>query len=192
MQAIYLIRHGKTQANLEGRLSGHTDTDLVQDKLEITNKFKATLNPKPGYKVFSSPSIRAVETAKCFDSVYEIVEEFKELNFGLFENLTFDEIKSIYPNEFEIMIKESVNYHFPEGESFAKLIARASKALTQILESDKENDIVIFTHGGVIQSLLSYFMCGNESMYWNFRISNASVTKLYFCEGLPVLDKLNL
>lgn len=192
MQSIYFVRHGKTAANLEGRLSGQTNSNLIQSKEDIEDKLKKTLKPKPGYKVYSSPSIRAQKTAECFDINYEILEDFKELHFGLFEDLTFNEIKETYPEEFNKMINENVYYRFPQGESFAMVIARASNALAKIMEEEKEKDIVVFTHGGVIQSLLSYYLCGNESMYWNFRIGNTSVTQIYFCDGLAVVEKLNL
>lgn len=189
MQSIYLVRHAKTQANSQGRLCGLTQSSILDEPEEIKNTILPKLGELKNAVVISSPSLRALDTAKTFYNDIVIEDDFVEFNFGNFENMTFKEIENLYPEEYQKLCMEGLRYSYPNGENISSFIQRISIALEKAISSyPKKEKIVIMSHSGVIQGLLSYLLCGDEKLYWNFKIENCMVAKFYFCEGMPVIE----
>lgn len=189
MQYIYLIRHAKTEANKSGMLCGKTETELIESVEDIKFKLISKIGDLENALVISSPLKRARVTASVFDKDVIVEPGFCEFDFGDFDGKTFDYIKNSYPDEFEKLLKEGNNYQYPNGENIKSFLSRISKTYLESIEKYKDQEnIVIVSHSGVIQILLSYILTGNESLYWNFKIENCCVVKLYYCENTPVIE----
>ncbi len=178
MRKIYLIRHAKTQANLEGRFCGVTDSKIVEPKEKIQEKLQSKLPVEEMGKVFSSPSARAFETAGAIAEHVTIVEDLREIDFGLFENNTLQEIIEKFPNEFEKWSHAEGDYQFPEGDLFSNFFERVNGAFSKICAENPNDNITIFSHGGVIQAILSNLLVKDSSLFWKFKIENCGVTKI--------------
>lgn len=61
---IYIVRHGQTDWNLEGRYQGRTDIDLNETGIKQAEKIRQELKSVKFDKVFSSPLKRAYKTAQ--------------------------------------------------------------------------------------------------------------------------------
>ena len=87
---IYLIRHGKTKGNLEGRYIGRTDESLCEAGRENLKKYQY---PQVEM-VFTSPMKRCMQTAETIypGQQYQCIEEFRESDFGAFEGHTYKEL----------------------------------------------------------------------------------------------------
>lgn len=189
MQSIYLIRHAKTKANKYGVLCGRTESEVIQSIEEIKNEIKPKLEPLKSPVIISSPLKRAVDTASVFERTVLTEEGFLEFDFGKFEGKSFEYIKQNHSKEFEKILKEGNDYQYPSGENLSSFLNRVSNTYDKVLEKySNYNELVIVSHAGVIQMLLSYILAGDKTLYWNFRIKNCAVIKLYYCEGMPVIE----
>lgn len=158
---IYLIRHGLTDANKEGRFAGSTDVHLSEEGvaglLELTERYEY---PGVGL-VYSSPLKRAVETARLiYPAITPItVADLSEYSFGEFENKSLEELKLL--PKFKEWIKDSQNT-VPEGgepqEAFRKRIVEGIHSVILDMMKKKVSEAAVIAHGGVIMSLLS--ICG--------------------------------
>jgi len=151
---IYLIRHGETEWNKEGRLQGRTDIKLnqtgktqMQSVAEVLEKLEEDMD-----LIISSPLLRARESAEIIakELTYKIgnilVEPLLiERSFGVGEGLREEERVQKYPGD-----------NYPDMESFDDLISRGLMAFNKIVNSscDKQNVLVV-AHGAILYAMLT-------------------------------------
>lgn len=174
---IYLVRHGESEANFSGRFCGITNVELSLKGREEAVKAGNNLKNYKIEFVYSSPLKRAIDTAEIIcdrngiDLSEIMVEDcLIEVNFGLFENLTWDEIREQYREESENWILNKQKYKFPEGDSYADIIKRVSR----FIETIPDNSLVV-THFGVIQSILLYLNIADDTNLWDYVINNCDI-----------------
>src|SRR6185437_6982531 len=95
---LVLVRHGETVGNSSIRYHGRTDVALSE--LRAAREWLAARNGAGGFApVFTSPLVRAAEGARIIagrDAATTAIKEFVEVDFGLFEGLTAEEIAERY------------------------------------------------------------------------------------------------
>lgn len=151
---LYLIRHGQSAGNAEGRFGGHSPTplsDLGKEQAEITGRYLAKEKID---KIYSSDLIRAVQTAEPLSSILEIpitkTTAFRERKVGVLEGLTFDESKAKYPKDYYALVNRDIQHVITGGESYRQLLRRATGVLREILQIHRGERIAIFSHTGTI------------------------------------------
>ena len=160
---LYLIRHGQSAGNAEGRFGGHGPTplsDLGVQQAERTAKVLA----KEGIDViYSSDLVRAVQTAeplaKLLDIPINTSEAFRERHVGVLQGLTFDESRQQYPDDYYALINRNINHVITGGESYRQLLRRITGELRTILRSHPREKVAIFSHTGAI-CYLTLFLLG--------------------------------
>lgn len=157
---ISVIRHGMTEANEKGIYIGSTDMPLSQKGAsELCAKMDEYDYPVV-HRVYSSPLKRCTETAEILFPSTEmcIVEDLKELDMGIFENKSVDEL--VKRDDYKEWLKGGKDTRPPGGESLEEMTARTYKALHEII-MDMMNDglthCAMITHAGVISNMLSCF-----------------------------------
>lgn len=165
---IYLIRHLKTQGNLERRYIGRTDESLVQtpEQEARIREMKGTLPDVE--KVVASPMKRCLETAGLLYTGIPLVtcEDLRECDFGLFENKNYEELKSV--PEYQIWLDSEGILPFPGGEAHEEFCHRCTEGFEQMLEQcidDCCRSAAFVVHGGTIMAILERFSGGGESFY---------------------------
>ena len=98
--------------------------------------------------------------------------KLEEINFGIFEGLTFKEISEKFPDEVKKMEENWKDYNYITGESPKEMFQRAISFL-ETLDYSKNNLIV--AHWGIINCIISYFVSGSLDTYWKFEIKNGAV-----------------
>jgi len=171
---LFLIRHGQSAGNAEGRFGGHGPTPLSP----LGHKQAAAtagLLAKEGISViYSSDLLRAVQTAEPLSKALEIpVREsraFRERHVGVLEGLTFDESKAKYPSDYYALVRRNVQHVITDGESYRHLLKRAASELSDILRENQGEKIAIFSHTGAIcfltLHLLGAIHRGTRSTPW--------------------------
>jgi 6-phosphofructo-2-kinase len=111
--------------------------------------------------VWTSMLKRSVETAECFDEeVYDLKEMrmLNELNAGIAEGLTYEEIESQMPKEFEQRKLDKLRYRYPGagGESYLDVINRLRPIIVEV-ERMKDH-VLLVAHRVVARVLLAYFL----------------------------------
>jgi alpha-ribazole phosphatase len=153
VMAVQLIRHAPTAGNAEKRYIGaRTDEPLSPEGVLVASE-----NPDPTVKkVFTSPMVRCKQTAKLMfpNAEIEVIEDFREMDFGYFEGKNFNELADNY------LYTEWVNAMCepapPGGESLEDFNRRVRKAFSSLLKKHYPADIFIVAHGGTIMSIMSY------------------------------------
>jgi len=174
---LYLLRHGQSNANLSKRYCGITDVELsplgVKQAKEAALHFKG-INVS---KIYSSPLKRAYNTAEAVSQETGVqikTEEcLKEVNFGISENKTWDELVAQHKSETDNWIKLKHKYKFPMGEGYEDIIKRISVLMDKV-----EDNSVIVSHFGVIQSILLYYKIADDESIWDYVISNCDIVVL--------------
>lgn len=195
MRKIYLVRHGETNANVEKRYCGQTDVDLNHKGLRDAASIAKVLKNISLDSIVSSDLKRTLKTAELINEYHqlelELNPDFREINFGKFENLTFEEIGVKYPEEKVKMIKEKINYNFLEGESLSVLYKRVIKSFNKLLEAKENENILIVSHGGVIRMILTEILSGDLNNYWSVEVDNTRISTIVDHEGFLYLKNLN-
>ena len=171
-----LIRHGKTEGNLEKRYIGAgSDEELCERGVEelkaVREKLfssKETADIINASKLFSSPMLRCIQSAEIlFDKMPVIVNELRETDFGDFEGKNYFDLKD---NEYyQKWIDSNGELPFPNGECKADFKKRSYEAFLQtVLYYAPENKELAFViHGGSIMGILST-LTGRD--YYDFQV----------------------
>ena len=166
---IVLIRHGQTPSNRERRFLGLTDEPLVEESREML----ASRSYPPVEHLFSSPLLRCRQTAEIIYPGHRVnvVEDPREMDFGLFEGRTNEEMCE------EPFYKEWLaagRADFPGGETMEHFRGRCLRAFRETVSRlDADSSAAFVVHGGVIMALMSNlggggfydYLCGNGAGY---------------------------
>lgn len=170
MVRLYITRHGETKWNTEKRLQGWLNSPLTEKGILQGNLLHNAVKMYKISKIYSSPSERALKTAKAargdLDIEIEIMDELKEMNMGNWEGKTLTEIEKKEPENFENYWTKPELFVKSNGEDFNDLLKRTKKAVDQILKDNHEGDIMIVTHGVTLKSLLSQFTEEDFYKFW--------------------------
>ena len=175
MGKLILVRHGQTEMNAQSLYFGKLNPPLNDLGISQAHRAKEKLLDIDYDIIYSSPLERAKQTAEiCNYLDKEIIfdSNLEEINFGIFEGLTFKQISEKYPNEVKKMEEDWKSFNYVTGESPKEMFQRAISFL-KTLDYTKTNLIV--THWGIINCIISYFISGNLDSYWKFKIQNASI-----------------
>ena len=185
---IILIRHGQTEDNVE-RIFSTKDTKLTEKGKEQIKKTKTFVDTLSFDRVYVSPLRRAMETMEILGLEGEKEERIKEVDFGLFEGNTYEEIKEKFPEETKQWDEDYINYVTPKGESIKLAYDRVTSFLEEI--SKKDEDVVLVCHDGVTRIALSWVF-DNLDYFFKFKIQNGSVNIISIDEyGFKYIEKTN-
>ena len=156
---IYLIRHGKTEANEKHLYCGSTDLPLSEaGKAELQGLCYDIKN----VRFITSGMKRTNETLRILfgDVPFDTDPRFREVDFGIFEMHSYEELKDT--SEYQAWLTGDNESNVPpEGESGAQMKARVLAAFSEIKE-----DTCIITHGGVIAAIMAHlFPEENKNLY---------------------------
>ena len=159
---LYLVRHGQSEKNIEGRFGGHSMTPLSElGKSQAETTAKALQKEKISV-IYSSDLPRAVQTAeptaKILDVFLNKTKAFRERDIGLLEGLTFNEAKEKHPKDYHNLFYRKINENITNGESYRDLLKRATGALNEVLKAHHSKSIAVFSHTGTICFLSLYLM----------------------------------
>jgi len=147
---LIIARHGQTEGNKKRLWQGISDLELTEEGRIQAKKLAERLKNHNIEIIFVSPLKRARQTAEeiiKFHPEAEVIvdDDLKEINFGILEGLSREEIKEKYNDIFEEREKDKFNYRIPNGESHADVEKRALRVLEKVLKTKK--DSIIVAHG---------------------------------------------
>ena len=168
---IYLIRHGKTVWNIEGRLQGSGNSPLVEEGIEGAKKAGQALKAVQFSAAYSSMQKRAQDTANYIlaENETQNVPHFhhwglNEFDFGIWEGM---KSVDLYENdEYWVMKKTPAEYKALEngGETYEQLYQRVFKVFNQIAGLHKDNKNVLIVAHGMTLTVLTAVLKG---LHWS-------------------------
>lgn len=171
---IYIVRHGQTYWNLEGRYQGRIDINLNETGIKQAKKIREELKSVKFDKIFSSPLNRAYKTAQIIcNSEITVDDRLIERCNGKLEGKLKSECKDVIdftdPNERSFGI-----------ESLPIFRKRISNFFDDILKKYKGKNILIVTHAGVSIYAKCYFEGEpKDGDYSKYKLKNCDVLKYY-------------
>ena len=168
----YLVRHGESVSNFEGRVQGQADVELSAlghaQARQVAAWSRTLAATAPGRRalgeIWSSPLRRARETAAVIAAAVGlpvlVEERLCELHAGIFQGHLWADLEAEFPEEVARWRSGDVDYVIPGGESRAQLAARGRAALEALAARDTPTMIVV-AHGGVLTAALGS-MIGRE------------------------------
>ncbi len=191
---IYIIRHGETDSNEKGQYYGRLDIPLNNNGIKQMEALKPSLSLIGFQAVYSSPSSRTLESLKlCGNHLYDQVQidhRLGELDFGVFEGKTYQEITKLYPEEAKIWAGDWKGFCPPKGESFIAFYNRVAKFFEDLLTKNHEN-VLIMAHSGVIKAMYCYVLQNNLDLYWHFTCHNGKINIIKYDFNNLFIDGIN-
>jgi broad specificity phosphatase PhoE len=173
---IILVRHMETVWNEQRRYIGSTDLRLSALGERHAQSLAQSLKDSDLASVISSNMKRAQQTALAIVAGREltpVVEpELREIDFGEWEGLDFDEISTAYPDLADIWVEDPFSVRIPGGESMTGFVSRVKESWSRIRvaaladEGDSDGDLLIVTHAGCIKVILGALMGLDDHKVW--------------------------
>ncbi|XP_052583031.1 6-phosphofructo-2-kinase/fructose-2,6-bisphosphatase 3 isoform X1 [Peromyscus eremicus] len=154
-RTIYLCRHGENEYNLQGKIGG--DSGLSSRGKKFANalsKFVEEQNLKD-LRVWTSQLKSTIQTAEALRLPYEQWKALNEIDAGVCEELTYEEIRDTYPEEYALREQDKYYYRYPTGESYQDLVQRLEPV---IMELERQENVLVICHQAVLRCLLAYFL----------------------------------
>ena len=161
VQDLYLVRHGETEYNLEGRLGG--DPPLTAKGMEQAEKLAAHFEGIELPYIFTSTKLRSASTARPLmpsrpNTILRPMSEFDEITAGDCEGMRYSDIRDMKPLEYEARARNKYGYIYPNGESYAMLKDRVARGLRRARFIAGEGTLMIVGHQAINRTILSLFL----------------------------------
>ncbi|GMP49058.1 hypothetical protein CsSME_00016178 [Camellia sinensis var. sinensis] len=155
---ILLTRHGESRYNVRGRIGGDSrlsDTGEVYAK-KLANFVEKRLKNERAASIWTSTLQRTILTASSIVGFPKIQwRALDEINSGVCDGMTYEEIKKNMPEEYESRNKDKLRYRYPRGESYLDVIQRLEPV---IIELERQRaPVVVISHQAVLRALYAYF-----------------------------------
>uniref|UniRef100_A0A8D0AAB4 6-phosphofructo-2-kinase domain-containing protein n=1 Tax=Sander lucioperca TaxID=283035 RepID=A0A8D0AAB4_SANLU len=154
-RSIFLCRHGESELNLVGRIGG--DSGLSPRGAKFGSSLGAYMRGQciSDLKVWTSHMKRTIQTAEALGVPYEQWKALNEIDAGVCEDMTYEEIQKNYPEEFALRDQDKYRYRYPKGESYEDLVQRLEPV---IMELERQENVLVICHQAVMRCLLAYFL----------------------------------
>ena len=193
MAKLILLRHLKSQWNLENRFTGWTDVPLSKEGVENAKEVSEKLAGVKIDKVYTSPLIRNRETTSLIlenfgkkDLPIVIDKSLDERNYGALQGLNKDEVKKQYGEEQVKLWRRSWDQAPPEGESLKDVYERAVSFFKEYVEKDLESgrDILVVASHNSLRALVKYIEKIPNEEIMNLEITYGGLLEYEFAGGI--------
>jgi len=154
-RSIYLTRHGESQFNVDGKIGGDA---LLSAQGELYAKsLPSLIREKAGelpLTVWTSTLRRTIQTAAGLDYPKLTWKALDELDAGVCDALTYEEIAVHYPEDYAARDDDKYNYRYRGGESYRDVVVRLEPV---IMELERQENILLVCHQAVLRCLYAYF-----------------------------------
>ena len=190
-----LIRHAEPDEAARGRCYGRLDVGLSVAGLESAAVLAERLRAIELVAVYTSPRLRAVETAAAICSARTLHpvrdDALRELDFGDLEGRTYEEIEREQPEFFRRWMTSPTEVRFPGGESYGELRARTSSALDALRAAHVGQTIAVVSHGGVVRAALASLLRLPDERAFALDLGYARISVVDWFDRTPVVRLMN-
>jgi broad specificity phosphatase PhoE len=193
MALVILVRHGQTDENVNGRISGQGPVPLNVRGQEQARLAAEVLAPLGITHIFSSPLVRARQTAEFLatrlqKSIKEI-SDLREVGYGDWEGKTFNEMRT-HPVAHQVF-NDPINAAFPNGESLLEVQQRGIRVIEWMRGAYPQGIVTVVSHGDVIRTALAYYLGMPFNEYRRLDLDNGAISVLELFDGWIRVKALN-
>lgn len=193
----YLVRHGETEWNRNGRIQGHKDIPLSDHGRRQIRVLARRLSGCRFSAAYASDLSRAVESAqvivgRCGVPV-EANPDLREFSYGKWEGLTSEEAEARDPQEYaRRMALHADTFAAPGGEDTRQVLERVRRFHERVVARHQSSeDVLVVAHAGSIRALLVCFLGLEDDWFWRFKVDCGSLSIVSSHPGGGVLELLN-
>lgn len=205
---VYLVRHGETDDNVDGVMAGMSRNSPLnnrgREQCRKLSRWIARERRRPPYYIYTSPAVRAYQSAECIQSELLIFEQkfgcynppiivspnLHEIDHGAWEGKKIDDVAQEYPIEYRRYRERIVSLKFPGGESVCDAALRAWTAFCDIVQQHPEDDILIVGHSGVNHCIIASIL--QTLALETFRQNNACLNIIEHTPEAPYPFRISL
>lgn len=174
-----MVRHGETAWNAEGRVQGQLDIPLNEVGRAQARATADALAEHDFTAIYCSDLIRVRQTAepsaRRLALPVSYTAELRERHYGMFETLTYVEVREKFPEQYARFRDKDPDFDFEGGESLRKFNERSLKVVSEFIERHPGEQILVFTHGGVLEMVYRQARAVGLSSPRDFEIPNAGI-----------------
>jgi len=158
---VFLLRHGDSRQDGVKRYIGQADLSLNEEGRAQAEDWRSEMAQIPLQRIFCSDLSRSHETA-CIvargrGEAVRPLSRLREINLGVWDGQSMDEVRRRYPAEYEKRGADMVYYRPPGGECFADVAARVIPLFEEIVRNASGN-LLIVGHAGVNKVILCHIL----------------------------------
>lgn len=152
---LYFSRHGESEYNVLGKIGG--DAVLSARGERYAQALASQINAMhiPDLRVLTSRLRRTIATARGVEAPQEHVAALNELNAGVCEGLSYEEMQEQYPQEFAWRDQDKLRYRYPWGESYMDTMQRVDSVIAELQEA---NNVLVISHQAILRCIIGYFL----------------------------------
>lgn len=192
---MILIRHAEPDETVRGLCYGSLDVRLSKTGRKQAEALAADLAQVDASAVYTSPLRRARETAAAIAARKRMpvlpIDHLCELDFGDCEGRSYDEIASTMPDLYTRWMTAPTTVTFPNGEDFAALSRRVTKAAARIRSDGAGRTSIVVTHGGVCRALLAEALELRAELIFRIDIGYGRATLIDWHDNEPTVRMIN-
>ena len=186
---VYLVRHGETAWNREGRAQGRGDIPLNETGWSQAAALGRHFQDVDLAAIYSSPAKRASETAQAIAAPHELTPELRdgllELDLGELDGTRLREMRDRFPDFFQNWTTNAGTARFPSGETLEELQERAWGVISSIINAhETQQSIVVVSHAFATYAILCRAMGLPLANYSRLRQDPARISCLVW-QGAP-------
>jgi 2,3-bisphosphoglycerate-dependent phosphoglycerate mutase len=201
---LWIVRHGETEWNIQGRIQGHGDSPLtamgiaqaqaLAQLLAAQHHDDAIAEHHKIFRVMSSDAGRAHHTARILAAGLKLdvatTPSFRERSYGIAEGMTYAEIDTHYPGAFSKVHETDPDYCIPQGESRRSFHHRVINALEDVCVHQRnlsaavaQRPVLIVCHGGLLGAIYRWATNMPIATAASIPIPNTGMNKLKIIGG---------
>lgn len=190
-----LVRHGETEFTRKGKLYCCSSVPLINEGIIQIQTLAQSLANVEIDKLLVSNTARTMQTAdiicRYLSRNYTIINELEEWNVGLWDGLSYQEIKNKFPKLYFKWLDDPIRHSPPEGESIITFYNRCTVGFTKLQNEYKGQRILTIVHSGVIRSILIWALGMPIKNFWRLSIPVASITELVASDNFATLKYMS-
>eukprot|EP01083_Nonionella_stella_P080251 220461_1 len=188
--AHFFTRHGESLYNTLKRIGG--DSPLTESGIQYSKTMADFMSLQPEFKggqmqIWCSTLKRCTQTAKPFLRNVMRWRALCEIEAGICDGMTYEQIELEFPDEFIERAKQKLTYRYPQGESYKDVIKRLEPVIFELERTTKP--VLVIAHQAVLRCLYGYFMDKPLEDIPYLRIDLHTVYKLSPTDYSTIVDK---
>ena len=193
----FLVRHGETSWNREGRIQGHSDVALSEPGRCQMRRMAARLAGYEFSTIYSSDLARARDSALAIVDgrgvSVEIDSDLREFSYGKWEGLAIGEVESRSGRDLSERINSGDTiFAAPGGEDTAAVVKRVRRFYARAVKRhNPDEELLIVAHGGPLRALAVCLLDFADDYFWRFGLDCASLSIISHQPGGSVLELWN-
>ena len=178
MTTLYMIRHGETPWNVEGRYQGQLDPPLTEQGRRQAESTAARLASLGFEAIYSSDLARAQQTAAALAEQtglpVRLDSRLREIHQGEWQGVLIGDIRARWPAEIHGWENDPWHHHPPGGESLPALQTRVYAVIDELTARHPHGKVAVFSHKLPIALLKIRYQGHPSGQIWTLLPANGA------------------